>query len=230
MAMFALLLAIAGCRAEPTRAGMTLDDAEELLRSMPGVRGAQVKTRSTLDGFTRQTPITVKLELADSFEVVAAPQLADFLVRLLWSVDGARPTRLVVSVSSAAGDGVDVSAGARASGWHPIMGSREQPLFVIEDLDDEPAKSKLGPWPGPVPVPPTDAIAPIAGSASAQRSRSAKAWIAATMPSVSKEPSALRVKWWACIPASRAPSTFASESSKRMAFSGCTPNRPSARV
>ncbi len=194
MLMFALLLAMVGCRAEPSTPGTTLEDAEELLRSLRGVRSAQLVARSTLDGFTRHTPVTVELEITEGFDVVAAPALADYLVRMLWSVGGARPTRLVVSVTSATGDGVDLSAGARARGWTPIVGSPDRPLFAIEHLDVEPARSKLGPWPGPVPAPPTDAIVPLPGPASAQRSRSAKAWMAATMPSVSKEPSALRVK------------------------------------
>ncbi len=120
--------------------------------------------------------------------------MADYLIRLLWSVDEVRPTELVVSVRSSDGSVIRLVDGATDGGWEPIVGSRDAPLFVVHRLGDEPVKSKLGPWPGAVPPPPLDAIRPVDGGGSAQRSRSANAWIAASIPSVSKVPSALRVK------------------------------------
>ena len=54
-----------------------------------------------------------------------------------------------------------------------------------------------------------------------QRSRSANAWMASTQARRCRRSRHRRfVKWKACIPASRAPSTFASESSNRMASPG----------
>lgn len=192
--MVAALLALAGCGAKPRPAAITVTQAQASLRSLSGVESARLSVRSTLDGFTRNTPAMVKLQIAEGFAIAGTTELADYLIRILWSIDDVPPTRLVVLVTSAAGSHVDLSQGAREGGWKPIIGSNEIPLFAIDRLDREPVKSKLGPWPGPVPPPPVGAIVPLDGAGAAQRSRSANAWIASTIPAVSNEPSGLRVK------------------------------------
>lgn len=195
VAMAVALISLAGCTAAPsTDTGLSAAGAEKLLNDVAGVENATVRSRTTLDGFTQHVPTTVKVHLRSGHTVHDDARLADYLIRLLWSVGEVRPTELVVSVSSSDGSMIRLVDGATATGWEPIIGSRDAPVFVVHRLGDEPVRSKLGPWPGPVPPPPLDAIRPLEDGSSAQRSRSANAWIAASIPSVSKDPSALRVK------------------------------------
>lgn len=190
IAALVMVTILCGCVAKPA-AGRTIATTEATLTQLAGVRTADVTVRRTFDGFIEKVHLTVRLQLEVGYTVEKAPDLADYLVRSLWSINSTRPTDLVVAVQSSSGESVDISDGAIARGWKAAVGRQ---LFLINQLDSEPTKSTLGTWPGGIPGAPEGAIVQVDPAPSAQRSLSANPWMAASRPSVSKEPSSFRVK------------------------------------
>lgn len=190
----AILVALSGCAAESPR-GRPVAEMKAAIETVNGIDTASASFERLRSTFTVVDSATVIVRLEAGAEVTDAGALADYLLRSLWTIGEVRPTELAVFVEAADGSRVDISSGAIDNDWSPILGLPESPFFMVNKLTREPVKSKLGPWPGLVPTPPMGAIVvPLDDSASAQRSRSANAWIAATRPSISKEPSGFRVK------------------------------------
>ncbi|WP_426623511.1 hypothetical protein ACPPVW_12865 [Leifsonia sp. McL0607] len=192
-AALALLVGLFGCAAEEPR-GRSVAVVESSIEAVHGIEGASVSVERLRSTFTVVDSATVVARLEAGATVADPGSLAEYLLRSLWTIGDVRPTELAVYVEAADGSRVDISSGAIDNDWSPVLGRSDSPFFLVNKLSTEPVKSKLGPWPGPVPTPPADAIVEIDDAASAQRSRSANAWIAVTIPSVSKAPSASRVK------------------------------------
>ena len=189
----AVLVALAGCAAEKPR-GRPTAAAEASIEAVRGIDDARVSIERLRSTFTVVVSATVVVRLEPGADVADAGSLADYLLMSLWAIGDMRPTELAVVVESADGSRVDISAGAIDNGWSPVLGRPDSPFLLVDKLSAEPVSSRLGGWPGPAPDPPIGAITVTDASPTAQRSRSANAWIAATIPSVSKVPSALRVK------------------------------------
>ncbi|MCI0158540.1 hypothetical protein KNO15_17700 [Leifsonia shinshuensis] len=185
--------ALSGCAAEKLH-GRSTARAESAIEAVPGIGRAEASFERLRSTFTAVDSATVVVHLDTGAMVTDPGKLAEYLLKSLWSIGETAPTELAVFVEAADGTPVDISSGAVENSWSPVLGRSDRPFFLVNNLSREPVKSKLGPWPGPVPPPPVDAIRPREDGGSAQRSRSANAWIAASIPSVSKEPSGLRVK------------------------------------
>lgn len=188
-----LLGALSGCAAEGTHE-RSVARVESSIEAVPGIHHAEASLERLRSTFTVVASASVIVRLDAGATVIDPGRLAEFLLKSLWSIGDTAPTELAVFVETADGTPVDISSGATEHSWSPVLGRSDSPFFLVNNLSREPVKSKLGPWPGAVPAPPLDTIRPADGGGSAQRSRSANAWIAASIPSVSKDPSALRVK------------------------------------
>ncbi len=164
-AALAILVALSGCATENLY-GRPVAEVESSIESIHGIDDAEASIERLRSTFTAVVSATVVVRLEAGAEVADAGGLADYLLRSLWTIGDVRPTELAVFVEAADGSRVDISSGAIDNDWSPVLGRSDSPFFLVNKLSTEPVKSKLGPWPGPVPTPPTEAIVLIDDSAS----------------------------------------------------------------
>ncbi|MBN9632365.1 MAG: hypothetical protein J0I18_17465 [Actinobacteria bacterium] len=140
---------------------------ESAIEAVPGIDHAEASLERLRSTFTVVDSASVVVRLDAGATVIDPGRLAEFLLKSLWSIGDTAPTELAVFVETVDGTPVDISSGAIEHSWSPVLGRADRPFFLVNDLSREPVRSKLGPWPGPVPPPPLDAIRPLEDDASA---------------------------------------------------------------
>lgn len=159
-------LLASGCSA-PSTGGQSGEAATAQIQAISGVEEAYVDGRGSWNGLTREAGTLVFVWLSPGFRVQRTHELAEFLVRLAWSVNTEKPNSdLVFQI-----DGSEMSQLESAltdAGWE--FRSRASSGFMF--IPPAVVGAKLGRWPGPVPVTPDNMIVPV-DEASATPSHSA---------------------------------------------------------
>ncbi|NEN06024.1 hypothetical protein G3T36_09065 [Diaminobutyricibacter tongyongensis] len=152
VAAVALLPLCTGCTSV-SEGGQSVKRAVEQVRSIEGVEDAVVEGGGSFNGFKRESTTLVTLWLSPGFNVAKGEDLADFLARLAWSVNVEEPNEtLALRIEGLSNS--DLAAGFRNAGWDVNPSPSRSFVFITPEV----ARSKLGPWPGPVPKTPAGMI------------------------------------------------------------------------
>jgi hypothetical protein len=145
---------LAGCStAAKPRGGQTSKAARAALAAIPGVTDAEVGVDDNMSGFSHTYDTDVSVTLAPGYRVADPSEFLSFLVRTAWSVNDKKPTSLVdIAIT---GSTIDLPSLAVQAGWMTeTQADNAIPLDgnLVLIVNNEPAKSKLGAWPGKVPT------------------------------------------------------------------------------
>jgi hypothetical protein len=152
-------VAVAGCTAQPA-GGQSVANAQKALARIPGVAHADVHDKTDMSGFTKYYTPEVTVALDDGYRIADLPALTDFLIRTAWSVNDRKP-HISLSVEIDSAGELNLAAAAASGGWlssAAAVSSNEIPGWLHLVTIDEPAKSKLGAWPGKAPTLPDGVI------------------------------------------------------------------------
>ena len=158
-----LAVGLAGCFASGGGSGgQTAAAAMRQVKAIPGsAASTYVASDSSYSGFTKVISTTVNLDIAPDHVIPDPGALIDYLIRVAWSVNDAKPNGdLLVTIDSAVA--VDATAAAKAAGWATAHSLSNAPTSVFVKLSE--AKKRLGDWPGKVPTAPDGVI--VAGTPS----------------------------------------------------------------
>jgi hypothetical protein len=147
----ALLVGLTGCF--PSRGvsgGQTAAAAMSEVKSIPGIADpTYVKSDSSYSGLTKVTSTTVHVSINSEHHIPDPEALVDFLIRMAWSVNDAKPNRAIMTVAIDSAAALDVAAAAQKAGWKSAFSYPELPTTIFVKLSE--AKKRLGAWPGKVP-------------------------------------------------------------------------------
>jgi hypothetical protein len=154
----ALVVSLTGCFAGGSvGGGQTAAAAALEIRSLSGILSStDVSTDGSYSGFTQLNDTAVVVGIKPDHHIQDPDALVDFLIRVAWSVNDAKPNGdLSVTIDSAVA--VDATAAAKAAGWTTAHSLSNDPTSVFVKLSE--AKKRLGEWPGKVPKLPNGLIA-----------------------------------------------------------------------
>jgi hypothetical protein len=154
-----IVFATAGCsfaRSDGSDGGQTAAAATLEIKSLPGIQGStDVSSDSSYSGFTQLNDTAVVVGIKPDHHIQDPDTLVDFLIRVAWSVNDAKPNGdLLVTIDSAVA--IDATAAAKAAGWTTAHSLSNEPTSVFVKLSE--AKKRLGAWPGKVPTVPDGVI------------------------------------------------------------------------
>lgn len=152
----ALAIGLTGCFASGDLGGQTAAAAMREVKSIPGsAASSYVASDSSYSGFTKQNATTVHINIEPDHHIQDPEALVDFLIRVAWSVNDARPnSNLMVVIDSDVP--IDAVTAARSAGWASAHAFANEPAAVFVKLSE--AKKRLGDWPGKVPTVPDGVI------------------------------------------------------------------------
>lgn len=145
--MAAVALLLTGC-ASSGKSGVTPAEAQETLRAA-GITNARVTVDDARNGFTAVRG--TRVSLASAIDIEASPQSLDYLFRVAWGVGKNEPnTALTLRIEGESA----TDTWRDAAGDLGALTYEEEGRLVIE-MDVSVADKQYGPWPGPVPDPPS---------------------------------------------------------------------------
>lgn len=109
----------------------------------------KVLVGSSYNGFTKVTDVAVLSRVKTGYAVKDSSSLVDYLIRVAWSANEAKPTQ-DVSVVITSDSPIDAIAAAKKAGWTSADSFKGDLTDVYVDLRE--VKKRLGEWPGKVPV------------------------------------------------------------------------------
>lgn len=145
--MAAVALLLTGC-ASSGKSGVTPAEAQESLRAA-GITNARVAVDDARNGFTAVRG--TRISLASGTDIEASPQSLDYLFRVAWSVGESEPnTALTLRIEGESPTDTwrDAADDLRALTY-------EEDGRIAIEMDVSVAEEQYGPWPGPVPAPPS---------------------------------------------------------------------------
>ncbi|WP_426515395.1 hypothetical protein ACPPVQ_12355 [Diaminobutyricibacter sp. McL0618] len=149
-----VLLVATGCSASPT-GGQSKEDALAQIQKVEGVESAFVDAGGSYNGFQRRTDVLISIWLAPGFKIASTHDLAEFLVRLAWSVNTEKPnTDLAFFLHGS--EISDLESALTDAGWEFPSGEGSDFMSIPPAV----VGAKLGRWPGPVPVTPDNMFVP----------------------------------------------------------------------
>jgi hypothetical protein len=142
-----LVLAMMGC-APGGSGGQSKESADATLSSISGVAEASVDTRSSTNGFQKQTSTTIEVTLDSGFSIPDPGALVDYLVRVAWST-GTKEANTSVEVIVLSDPQISVQDALAAEEWANTASDPNNPQEAV--LLASEVKERLGDWPGEVP-------------------------------------------------------------------------------
>jgi hypothetical protein len=154
-ALLAAVLAVGLTGCFPSRGvsgGQTAAAAMGEVKSLPGASSSTyVASDSSHSGFAEQNATTVHINIEPGHHIQDPEALVDFLIRVAWSVNDARPnSSLMVVIDSDMP--IDAVTAAQSAGWTSAHAFDDGRNAVFVKLSE--AKQRLGAWPGKVPTVP----------------------------------------------------------------------------
>ncbi len=136
---------IPGCSAVDS-GGQSQSEALAQVQAVDGIESAVIDSGGSYNGFKRESDTLVSVRLSPGFKIARTSDLAEFLVRVAWSVNTEEPNTDLAFRLKGSPDS-DFEAAFRDAGWD--FPSHPGGTYVY--IPPEVVRAKLGRWPGPVP-------------------------------------------------------------------------------